>query len=225
MARQRRQGHAVHLLTLTRGEATRQRHHYGYDKSEMGQVRLEEMQGVARVLGLSSLEVLDFPDGGLAELDPRVLEAVVARAVKRHRPDVVVTYPVHGISGHPDHLVTHAIVKRVCCVLRERMALPRRLAFFTLPEGLKKKPAHLHTSPWEYIDACVPVTAEDLQQAEAALACYRTYQRVIAQHRPLEAVAAGVCFELFQEAFTPPLDDLAADLPLLENPVHNASIT
>lgn len=138
MARQRRQGHAVHLLTLTRGEATRQRHHYGYDKSEMGQVRLEEMQGVARVLGLSSLEVLNFPDGGLAELDPRVLEAVVARAVKRHRPDVVVTYPVHGISGHPDHLVTHAIVKRVCCVLRERMALPRRLAFFTLPEGLKK---------------------------------------------------------------------------------------
>ncbi|WP_243664337.1 PIG-L family deacetylase, partial [Rhodothermus marinus] len=137
--RQRREGHAVHLLTLTRGEATRQRHHHGYSKPEMGRVRFEEMQCVAEVLGLSSLEVLDFPDGELAELDPRVLEDVVARAIERHRPDVVVTYPVHGISGHPDHLVTHAVVKRVGCALRERLGVPRRLAFFSpYPKGSKR---------------------------------------------------------------------------------------
>ena len=29
MAKQRREGHEVHLLTLTRGGATRQRHRYG----------------------------------------------------------------------------------------------------------------------------------------------------------------------------------------------------
>ncbi|BBM71004.1 PIG-L deacetylase family protein [Rhodothermus marinus] len=225
IARQRREGHAVHLLTLTRGEATRQRHHHGYSKPEMGRVRFEEMQCVAEVLGLSSLEVLDFPDGELAELDPRVLEDVVARVIERHRPDVVVTYPVHGISGHPDHLVTHAVVKRVGCALRERLGVPRRLAFFTLPEGLEKKPAHLHTSPRERIDACVSFTAEDLERAEAALACYRTYRRVIEKHRPLESVAEGVCFELFQETFDPPLDDLTDRLPVVENPAHNASIT
>lgn len=97
--------------------------------------------------------------------------------------------------------------------------------FFTLPEGLEKKPAHLHTSPRERIDACVSFTAEDLERAEAALACYRTYRRVIEKHRPLESVAEGVCFELFQETFDPPLDDLTDRLPVVENPAHNASIT
>ncbi len=225
IVRQRREGHAVHLLTLTRGEATRQRHHYGYSKPEMGQIRFEEMQCVAEALGLSSLDVLSFPDGELAELDPRVLEDVVARAIERYRPDVVVTYPVHGISGHPDHLVTHAVVKRVCCALREQLGFPRRLAFFTLPEGLEKKPAHLHTSPRARIDVCIPLTIEDFERAEAALACYRTYWRVIEEHRPLESVTEGVCFELFQEAFDPPLDDLTDRLPVVENPAHNASIT
>ncbi len=224
IARQRREGHAVHLLTLTRGEATRQRLHHGYSKSEMGRIRFEEMQCVAKVLELSSLNVLNFPDGRLAELDPRVLEEVVTQAIERHRPDVVVTYPVHGISGHPDHLVTHAVVKRVFCALRERLEGPRRLAFFTLPENLEAKPAHLHTSSPARIDACVSFIAEDLQRAEAALACYRTYQRVIEQNRPLAAVAEGVCFELFQETFDPPLDDLTDRLPILENPAHNASI-
>lgn len=225
IARQRREGHAVHLLTLTRGEATRQRHHHGYTRAEMGQIRFEEMQCVAEVLGLSSLEVLDFPDGGLAELDPRLLEEVVARAIERHRPEVVVTYPVHGLSGHPDHLVTHATVKRVFCALRERRPFLRRLAFFTLPEGLTEKPPHLRTSPRAQIDACVSFAPEDLERAAAALACYRTYQRVIEQNRPLASVAEGVCFELFQEVFDPPLEDLTAQLPVFENTAHNALIT
>ncbi len=226
IARQRREGHAVHLLTLTRGEATHQRHRYGYSKPEMGRVRLAEMQCVAQVLGLSSLEVLDFPDGGLAELDPRHLEAVVQQAIVRHRPEVVVTYPVHGVSGHPDHLVTHAVVKRVFCAMRgPQVPYLRRLAFLTLPEGLPNKPPHLRTSPQTAIDVCVRFSEADRQRAEAALACYQTYQAVIDAQQPLRLVAGGVCFELFQERFDPPLEDLTAQLPGIENPAHNALIT
>ncbi len=226
IARQQREGHVVHLLTLTRGEATRERYRYGYTQSEMGRVRVEEMQCVAQVLGLSSLEVLDFPDGGLAELDPRQLEGVVQRAIVRHQPEVVVTYPVHGVSGHPDHLVTHAVVKRVFCAMRGSQApYLRRLAFLALPEGLSNKPPHLRTSPKAAIDVCVRFSEADRRRAEAALACYQTYQAVIDAQQPLHLVAEGVCFELFQEHFDPPLDDLTAQLPTLENPAHNALIT
>ena len=38
MSKQRRQGHEVHLLTLTKGGATRQRHKYGYSVEEMGEL-------------------------------------------------------------------------------------------------------------------------------------------------------------------------------------------
>ena len=43
ISKQRRQGHEVYLLTLTRGGATRQRFKYGYSVAEMGEVRYREM--------------------------------------------------------------------------------------------------------------------------------------------------------------------------------------
>lgn len=214
IAKQRRAGHAVHLLTLTRGEATEQRHKFGYSKDKMGDVRYEEMQGVADALDLASLTVLDFPDGQLAELDPRALERAIAERIAAVQPHIVVTYPVHGVSGHPDHLVGHGVVKRVFCAQQADGAAPlQRLAFFTLPEeGEPGRPPHLQGSPAAAIDVVERFDADDLARAHAALDCYVTYQDVVAEHDPLRSVADGIRFELFQETHAPPLDALAAGL-------------
>ena len=212
LARQRRQGHEVHLLTLTRGEATSQRHKYDYSKAEMGAVRTEEMQDVAEALDLSSLTILDFPDGGLDECNPLDLEDAVAERIEAVAPEILVTYAVHGISGHPDHLVAHGVVKRVFCAHRASGSSPlKRLAFFTIPEDADG-PSHLGGSPREAIDAVVAFNDEDYARAEAALRCYRTYADVVEEHQPLDTVADGVCFELFQEAHAPPLGDLTEQL-------------
>ncbi len=210
MAKQRRQGHEVFLLTLTRGEATSQRAKYGYSKAEMGAARYREMQAVARALDLTDLTVLDFPDGGLSDLNPLVLEAAIATHLEQVQPDVVVTYAVHGISGHPDHLVAHAVVKRVYCALRaDGAGYLRRLAFFTLPEeDTSGRPAHLKGSPPEAIDSIVPFSDDDRARAEAALACYETYRDVIEQHQPLRHVAGGIHFSFFREHHPLPLDDV-----------------
>lgn len=216
LARQQRAGHDVHLLTLTHGEATTQRERLGLSKEEMGEVRRAEMQSVAQALSLASLSVLDFPDGELAELDPRVLEGAVAAHVRERHPDVLVSYAAHGVSGHRDHLACHAVVKRVFCQLRAEESaggLPR-LALFTLPEeAANDRPPHLTGSPEELIDARERFSEDDRARAEEALAAYETYQPVIEEHQPLDHVVGGVCFELFQEAFAPPLDDLFAQLP------------
>lgn len=212
IAKQRRQGHDVHLLTLTRGEATSQRRKYGYSKREMGQQRLEEMRDVASALDLSSLTVLDFPDGELADLDPRSIESSVEDQVRATDPDVVVTYAVHGISGHPDHLVGHAVVKRVFCALRDAEDVTvQRLAFFTLPPpgDEEDRMDHLSHSAEEAIDIVVQFDDDDFSRAEAALDCYVTYQEVIEEHDPLSSVKTrGVCFETFQASWQPPLEDL-----------------
>ena len=42
MHKQRREGHEVYLLTLTRGGATKQRHKYGYSIEEMGRIRYQD---------------------------------------------------------------------------------------------------------------------------------------------------------------------------------------
>lgn len=215
IARQAREGHDVHLLTLTKGGATQQRHKLGYSVEEMGAIRERETLAAAEALGCTNATVLDFPDGGLADLDPRDLEGVIQRKIEAVRPDVVVTYAVHGISGHPDHLVAHAVVKRAYCAACDAMAArsPRRLALFTLVEGeIVRPPDHLRGLPDEEIGAIVTFTDADRARGEAALDCYETYQEVVEKHDPLKQVEGGVPFALFQEDAGDTLDSLTADL-------------
>jgi len=214
-----RAGHEVCLLTLTQGGATRERLRFGYSIAEMGEVRHREMKAVARVLGLADLTVLDLPDGGLKELDPRAIEAVTADHIEHVRPSVVVTYPVHGISGFHDHLVTHAAVKRAFVSLRDRDATHLgRLAFFTLTEEQARRsneaggPHRLSWSTDDEIDCLMTVDDRDMDAFQRALDCYVTYEEMIEKTGIRESLDRIVVFEIFGEAHDPPLDDLTGGL-------------
>ncbi|HUO85708.1 MAG TPA: PIG-L family deacetylase [Thermoanaerobaculia bacterium] len=210
ISRQKREGHQVHLLTLTRGGATRQREKLGLSVEEMGSIRFEEMRRMAEVVGLDSLEVLDFPDGGLAQLNPLKLERVLGDHLRDLRPSVIVTYPWHGISGHPDHLTTHAVVKRVFAAERitGKGTELRRLAFFTLLPTGDCAPKELSVSAEEDVDCLIAVDDADVERAESALASYSTYEEVIREHDPLGRVGRRVAFEIFLERHEPRLGSL-----------------
>lgn len=215
ISRQRRQGHEVYLLVLTKGGATKQRFKYGYSVAEMGEVRYQEMQNVARVLDLNGLKVLDLPDSGLKEMDPREIEQAIAQEIERLQPQVVVTYAVHGISGFHDHLVTHAAVKRVFVDLRERAPYLQRLAFFTIPQEKIEQDEyaiHLNGSTAQEIDCVVEADEVDVEATQKALDCYVTYQDAIDQTGIRSFIEPRATFEIFQEHHDPPLDSLFAGL-------------
>lgn len=216
MHKQRRQGHEVYLLTLTRGGATRQRHRLGLSIDEMGAVRYREMLEVEKVLGLSGMTVLDLPDGALKEVDPRVLERAVAEEVERLRPHVLVSYAAHGISGFHDHLVSHAIVKRAFVDLRESIPELRRLALATLTAAQAEEATTvfpLSSSTPEEIDCLVVVEEEDIEACRRALDCYETFRETIERTGIKEHLFSSVPFELFDESRDPPLADLFDRLP------------
>jgi LmbE family N-acetylglucosaminyl deacetylase len=214
MSWQRRQGHEVYLLTLTRGGATRQRHKFGYSVEQMGEVRYKEMLDVAKVLDLTGMTVLDLPDSGLKEMDPREIEGVVAEHIESVQPDVVVTYAVHGISGFFDHLVAHAAVKRAYVELRERAPFLKRLAFYTITEeeAGQFEWVHLTGSKAEDIDVVTAVDEVDLEAMRRALDCYVTYAATVEESGIKRNIPREAVFELYQEAHDPPLDDLLAGL-------------
>ena len=215
MVRQLEDGHEVYLLTLTRGEATSQRHRLGYTRKEMGEVRSQELECAAQVGGLSGLTILDLPDSGLKELDPRKIEGAVQEHVGEVQPDILATYAVHGISGFHDHLVTHAVVKRVFCELRDDGdGSVRRLALFTVHDPIQPSRAtiQLESSSAEEIDCTVPVDEAAVARGREALECYETYQEVIEESHIREQIATDVHFEIFQEDHTPPLDDITKKL-------------
>lgn len=215
MAKQRRQGHEVYLLTLTKGGATKQRFKYGYSIDEMGDIRFKEMQCVAKTLDLSGMTVLDLPDSGLKEMDPREIENVIMDEIEQIQPQVVVTYPVHGISGFHDHVVTHAVVKRVFMQLKEKYPWLKRLAFQTVTEEIAQQSPHfrLNSSTEEEIDCVFPVDVIDIKKNLDALDCYGTFQETIEKSGIKDLVKIKeIAFEIYRENYDPPLTDLFAGI-------------
>lgn len=210
MSKQRRDGHDVYLLTLTKGGATKQRHKYGYSIEEMGEIRYKEMLDVEKVLNLSGMTVLDLPDSGLKEMDPRDIEKVVKDEIERLKPNVIVTYAVHGISGFHDHLIIHGIVKRVFVEMKETATYLKRLAFFTVTEeeAAKQKHFKISGSKPEEIDCIAEVEQVDIDNSLKALDCYVTFQDTIKASNIQQHITKEVVFEIFMETHEPKLKDL-----------------
>jgi LmbE family N-acetylglucosaminyl deacetylase len=104
VARWTAQGKRVTYLLATRGEAGID----GMHPEQAGPLREAEERAGAREVGVDVVEFLDYRDGviegGLA------LRRDIARAIRRHRPDVIVTSAftvrmVGGISNQADHRV------------------------------------------------------------------------------------------------------------------------
>jgi N-acetylglucosamine malate deacetylase 2 len=219
MRQQLWQGHEVCLLILTKGGATRQRHKLNLSVEEMGEVRAAELTAASETIGVTRLIVMDLPDSGLRQMDPREIEHIVKDVVLEIGPDVIVTYAVHGVSGFHDHLVCHAVVKRVFCELKdgqhqmEGRVFPRRMAFYTLCEGVESNgPFKLNTTPMAEIDCMVQTTPDEVETGRRALDCYVTYQEIIEKTGIKEMVAMDVCYEFFGESYDPPVKDLCFGL-------------
>ena len=213
-----KKGNDVYLLTLTRGGATRQRHRLGLTIEEMGEVRYREMQEVEKMLGLQGMKVLDFPDGMLKELDIRLIEKAIQKHIEDITPSIVVSYPVHGISGFHDHIVTHAAVKRVYMELKDDSAdFLKRLAFWTLPDSGKPTWTNddmprLKLTEEALIDCIVPLNDDDIAAMKDALNCYITYKETIEKSGVIDKIPSKAYFEFFAEDFKPVLDDITAEI-------------
>jgi LmbE family N-acetylglucosaminyl deacetylase len=218
MYRQTKNKEEVHLLTLTKGGATKMRFKYNLSKSEMGEVRVKEMLNVEQLLGLTSMTVLDYPDGGMAHMDPREFEVVIKKYIDEIKPNIIVTYPIHGISGHHDHLACHAIVKRLFCELQENpeYSYLKRLAFLTLPTPNETETqggnASVRTSKSEYIDCIVNLNEEEVGKLKEALGCYVSFTDIIEETNVIEHLGNKIHFEFFNEEFTDPVGDLGYGL-------------
>src|SRR5512139_1798764 len=94
VARWTARGAEVAYLLLTRGEAG-----MPTPPEETARIRRAEQEAACAAVGVTSLEVLEHPDG---VLQPSLeLRRDIARAIRRHRPDVVVTgsWEVEFVAG------------------------------------------------------------------------------------------------------------------------------
>jgi LmbE family N-acetylglucosaminyl deacetylase len=100
-----RMGAWVALLSLTRGEASR----FNSTVEPLASVRPWELRLAAHVLGLSSVAVADYPDGGLSCCEPSAVAQRVSRAIADQSADLVL------VTDPAENGLDEAIVAMAAC--------------------------------------------------------------------------------------------------------------
>jgi len=135
-------GKFTSLAVLTRGERGTPDAHLN---AKLKLIRAAEMQKACRVLGISKYIQADFGDGMLHE-DNRELRTFIDSIIREINPDLVITYDLAGLYGHPDHIACARLVSNILSVGYPhinywRVAFPQRLlTLIHLPEHMASDP-------------------------------------------------------------------------------------
>jgi LmbE family N-acetylglucosaminyl deacetylase len=127
-------------------------------------VRAEELRLAGSRLGVTSTTLTDWPDGGLASSpEPEVIGDIVS-AITTHRPDGLLVFEPHGITGHPDHIA--ATTRAVSAA--EQVDLP--VLAWTLPTTVTdainaEHGVALHGDPPAAIDIVLSVARQGQRRA------------------------------------------------------------
>jgi LmbE family N-acetylglucosaminyl deacetylase len=126
-------GAEVCVVSLTKGAAGQIRDASAATRSTLAAVREKELGAAGIELGLTQTRCLDFPDGGLADIDSQILVGLASELVKEINPDVVITFGPDGFSGHSDHIAVGAAVTAACYEMRSTTSI--RLFHCHLPQS------------------------------------------------------------------------------------------
>lgn len=148
----------------------------GSDDPEMTQeqlvaLRKQEQRDAAKILGLKTVEFLDYPD---SYLTPSLeLRRDIAKMIRKHKPDVLICpnpnrdLQGNGYVGHPDHMAAgEAALSAVFPTARDRLTYPDLLADGYEPHKVREV--------WvmagrDRADQFVDLTEEDLDKSVRAL--------------------------------------------------------
>ncbi len=103
-------GREVFLICATHGEAGRRGEYAHLTQEEFGRLRQQELEAAALALGIRRPLFLDCADQQLARDCWALATQEIIRAIRRIRPEVVITFGPDGISGHADHVAISQIV-------------------------------------------------------------------------------------------------------------------
>ncbi len=133
LAKYAREGAKVYGLIATRGEHGNTDLQPRPTPRELGQLRERDLRNAAAIIGFTHLDILNYEDGTLETVPTKELEEHILDAIRRYRPQVVITFGPGGITRHSDHLAIHrAAVAAFCRALVEGLGV-RALYYDAVP--------------------------------------------------------------------------------------------
>lgn len=138
----------VYIICVTNGDAGINSHRD--QERALAEIRREELEASAKVLGIQNVYFLDYNDGTLCNNFYDAIADKIEKILDELKPDILLTYDQRGITGHLDHIavsmITSFIFERRAdiqelwyyCSDTEEQALFRKQYpdyFVYLPEG------------------------------------------------------------------------------------------
>ena len=134
MARARREGRRVVVVSATRGEQGAP-DPVASPPQRLARRREREQKHSLRILGVREHRWLGYRDGELAEADASTASARIAALIKGIRPATIVTFGPDGLTGHADHRAVSSWVSGAC----RQAAFSGQLWHATLTEDFHRR--------------------------------------------------------------------------------------
>lgn len=130
LAKYAARGWEVFLLCATHGETGRRGEYDHLTREQFARLRQQELEAAAHDLGIRRPLFLDCADQQLARDCWASAMQEIIRAIRRIRPEVVITFGPDGISGHPDHVAISQIVTTAFWTADQTSVLPAESSEF-----------------------------------------------------------------------------------------------
>ena len=126
-------GVRIVVMCASRGEAGSISDPSLVTDGDLGRARERELREAAAILGVAEVIVMDHPDGDLRwDHVPELHEEIVA-AIRRYRPEAVITFAEDGLYWHLDHVGVH---ERTYTAVKSFGAEAPPLYYVTMPNGI-----------------------------------------------------------------------------------------
>jgi len=168
-------GVEVNLLTATRGEAGSCGDPPLCKAEELAKIRKRELQCACSALGILPPIFLDYPDGNLIEVEEEEAIARITAVARELRPQILITWPADGLSGHPDHKVVSRWTSQVFEEMEKDAEAPNALYHLAVSQSVASalNLTEIHAIPDEEVSLTVDVMPV-WKQKRTAIRCHRT---------------------------------------------------
>ncbi len=204
-------GARVSLCTATLGERGKLGAPPRCAADDLGRTRQAELVDAAKVIGVSTLRVLGYPDRGLQHAPGETIRLQLVEVIRATRPQVVITFEPNGSNLHPDHIAISRFTSDAIAAAADSRWFPD----LSRPHQVSRLLWTLPVRPWDVLrrgdpagvagaDFVIDVAAWKDRKA-AALRAHRT------QHANLDRILLSktdvdrlLSVELFRQAWGPP---------------------
>lgn len=180
--RHTRNGVPTHLVCATYGEQGWIGKPPGAKKEDLAEIRAKELEEAAFALALTGVELWDYPDGGVKDVDQQEITQRIWEHITQLRPRAVVGWGPDGGYGHPDHIAIGSCTDAAVSAMAEgeRPALyhiaidAQTVEFYREAMRLGGAESTLPLAVNDQVDFVIELDADEVMMKHRAIECHRS---------------------------------------------------